>query len=138
MIIRSRRNSASTEFGLSPSNIGRALSETKAPFAFCWSGRIAAATRLRYSQKVMPPALARSKGVERLQQAVRLRPEIDKLERKLVTLLNGVPRNLLVRNDYGFTAAEMSKIAQSLHARAKERIASGRSKKFRHSVEKNI
>jgi hypothetical protein len=32
---------------------------------------------------------------------------------------------------YGFSAAEMRKIAQNLHAKAKEEIASGRARKFR-------
>jgi hypothetical protein len=94
-------------------------------------------THLRYPLEVMPATLTRHR-VERLQEAIRLRSEIDKLERKLVTLLNGVPRNLLVRNDYGFTAAEMSKIAQNLHGRAKERIALGQNKRFRGSIEKIV
>jgi hypothetical protein len=72
---------------------------------------------------------------DRLGQACRVQSQIDRLERKLVTLLNGVPKNLLVRNRYGLTAAEMNKIARNLHARAKERIARGRSKQFRGSIE---
>lgn len=32
---------------------------------------------------------------------------------------------------YGFSAAEMRKIAQNLHAKAKEEIASGSARKFR-------
>lgn len=36
-----------------------------------------------------------------------------------------------VRNRYGFTTREMIQIARNLHARAKERIARGRSKEFR-------
>ena len=50
-------------------------------------------------------------------------------------LFDGVPKNLLVRNHYGLSATEMSKIARNLHARAKERIARGRSKEFRGSIE---
>jgi len=46
-----------------------------------------------------------------------------------------MPKYVLVRNDYGFTASEMKKIAQKLHGKAKQRIASGRSKEFRRSIE---
>ena len=47
----------------------------------------------------------------------------------------GVPKHLLTRNRDGLNAAEMSKIARNLHAKAKERIASRRSKEFRGSIE---
>ena len=49
--------------------------------------------------------------------------------------LVGLPREPSTRNRYGFTAAEMSKIARNLHARAKERIARERSKEFRGSID---
>jgi hypothetical protein len=83
----------------------------------------------------MPAVLNPPQIADRLRQARRVQSEIDKLQRKLGTLLNGVPKNLLVRNRYGLTAAEMTKIARSLHARAKEKIAGRRSKEFRGSIE---
>jgi hypothetical protein len=46
-----------------------------------------------------------------------------------------MPKYVLVRNDYGFTASEMKKNAQKLHGKAKQRIASGRSKEFRRLIE---
>jgi hypothetical protein len=83
----------------------------------------------------MPATLNPPKIADRLQQARRVQSEIDKLHRKLAMLFAGVPKNLLTRNRYGFNAAAMSKIARNLHARAKERIASRRSKEFRGSIE---
>jgi hypothetical protein len=84
----------------------------------------------------MPATLNRPTNIaDRLGEARRVQSQIDKLERKLITLLNGLPKNLLVRNRYGLTAAEMTKIARNLHARAKERIARARSKDFRGSIE---
>jgi hypothetical protein len=83
----------------------------------------------------MPATLDRPKIAYRLQQARRLQSEIDKLQRKLGVLFNGVPKNLLIRNRYGFTAAEMTKIARNLHGTAKKRIAHGRTKEFRGSIE---
>ena len=83
----------------------------------------------------MPATLSPpTKIADRLGEAVRVQSQIEKLERRLAMLFAGVPKNLLVRNRYGFTAAEMSKIARNLHARAKERIARGRSKEFRGSI----
>ena len=41
-----------------------------------------------------------------------------------------LPKNILARNVYGFSAAEMRKIAHNLHARAKQEIARGRARKF--------
>jgi hypothetical protein len=91
---------------------------------------------LRYFIYVMPATLNRPTNIaDRLGEARRVQSQIDKLERKLITLLNGLPKNLLVRNRYGLTAAEMTKIARNLHARAKERIARARSKDFRGSIE---
>jgi len=40
-------------------------------------------------------------------------------------------KRVITRNVYGFTAAQMKKIARNLHDRVKERIAIGRSKSFR-------
>jgi hypothetical protein len=85
--------------------------------------------------RVMPVSLDRPKIADRLKQARRVQSEIDKLQRKLVALFKGVPKNLLVRDRYGFTGAEMTKIARNLHARAKERIARGHSRDFRSSIE---
>jgi hypothetical protein len=42
---------------------------------------------------------------------------------------------MLTRNNYGFSAREMKKIAQKLHVKAKEAITSGRGKEFRGSIE---
>jgi hypothetical protein len=39
------------------------------------------------------------------------------------------------RNSYGFSGEEMSKIGANLHARAKERITTGRSRAFTGSIE---
>ena len=83
----------------------------------------------------MPATLNPRKIAERLQQARRVQSEIDKSYRKLAMLFAGVPKNLLTRNRYGFNEAEMSEIARNLHARAKEKIARGRSKEFSGSIE---
>jgi hypothetical protein len=84
----------------------------------------------------MPATLNRPTDIaDRLGKALRLQSEIDKLERRLATLFAGVPKNFLVRNHYGLTEGEMNRIARKLHARAKERIAQGRSKEFRRSIE---
>jgi hypothetical protein len=45
---------------------------------------------------------------------------------------------MFARNVYGFSAGEMRKIAQNLHAKAKEEIASGRSREFRGSIEEAL
>jgi hypothetical protein len=84
---------------------------------------------------VMSAILDRPQIAERLARARRLQSEIDKLEQQLATLFAGVPKHFLTRNQYGFTAGQMSKIAQNLHARAKERIGAGRSKEFRGSID---
>jgi hypothetical protein len=84
----------------------------------------------------MPATLNHPTNIaDRLGQARRVQSQIDKLERKLLTLLNAIPKNLLVRNRYGFTAAEMNKIARNLHVRAKEKIERGHGKEFRGSIE---
>ncbi len=76
-----------------------------------------------------------SRVARRVQAAIRLRKQIDRLERKFAELYAHVPKYVLARNDYGFTADEMKRIAQKLHGKAKQRIASGRSKAFRGSIE---
>jgi hypothetical protein len=84
----------------------------------------------------MPATLSPPTDIaDRLGEAVRLQSEIDKLQGKLATLFAGVPKNFLIRDRYGLTAGEMNKIARNLHAKAKERIAQGRSKEFRGSIE---
>jgi hypothetical protein len=76
-----------------------------------------------------PPALT----VDRLQEALRIRRRIDQLERRLRALFSA--RRESKRNSYGLSGEEMSKIGANLHARAKERITSGRSKAFTDSIE---
>jgi len=49
-----------------------------------------------------------------------------------------MPKSILARNGYAFSAGELKKIAQKLHAKAKERIAGGRSKEFRGSIEEAL
>ena len=83
----------------------------------------------------MPAVLDRPTTSQRLQEVRRLQTEIARLEQRLATLFAGVPKHLLTRNDYGFTDRQMSTIARNLHARTKERIAAGRGKKFRGSIE---
>jgi len=90
---------------------------------------------LLYSGYVMPATLHPPEIADRLRKARRVQSEIDKLQRKLAALFAGVPKNLLSRNHYGLTAGEMTKIARNLHARAKERMAGGRSKEFRGFIE---
>jgi len=90
---------------------------------------------LLYSAYVMPATLHRPEIADRLRKARRVQSEIDKLQRKLAALFAGAPKSILSRDHYGLTAVEMNKIARKLHARAKERIAQGRSKEFRGSIE---
>jgi hypothetical protein len=82
--------------------------------------------RLRYV--VMPLTVNREPHVEgRLQAAIQIRKQIAQLERKFSKLFANMPKYMLARNDFGLSAGEMKKIAQKLHAKAKERLASGRS-----------
>jgi hypothetical protein len=60
------------------------------------------------------------------------------LERRFARTVANLPKNILARNVYGFSAGEMRKIAQNLHAKAKEEIASGRARKFRGSIEEAL
>jgi hypothetical protein len=76
-----------------------------------------------------PPALT----VDRLQEAGRIRRRIDQLERRLRALFGAQRQSK--RNSYRFSGEEMSKIGAKLHARAKEQIASGRSRAFAGSIE---
>ena len=48
------------------------------------------------------------------------------------------PRTFWARNAYGFSAREMRKIAQNLHAKAKEEIRSGHGSEFRGSIEEAL
>jgi hypothetical protein len=76
-----------------------------------------------------------SQTADRLRTAIRIRRQIDRLERRFAKLFAHMPKYVLVRNGYGLTPSEMKKIAQKLHGKAKQRIASGRSKEFRGSIE---
>jgi anaerobic selenocysteine-containing dehydrogenase len=93
---------------------------------------------LLYCAYIMPATLYPPEIADRLRQARHVQTEIDKLQRKLAALFAGLPKNLLIRNHYGLTAGEMTKIAQKLHARAKEKIAGGRSKEFRGCIEDSL
>ncbi len=68
-----------------------------------------------------------------LEEAIRLRREIQRLERRLGALF-GQPADLAV-NTFGFSADEMRRIGAKLHARAKERSATGKSREFKGSME---
>jgi hypothetical protein len=70
----------------------------------------------------------------RLQAAIRIRKQIDQLERRFAKLFAKMPKYVLVRNDYGFSADQMKKIARKLHVKARERIAGGHSKEFHGSI----
>src|SRR5437868_13404577 len=101
-------------------------------------GRIGIArTAVRGIMSAMPLTLdAPALTVDRLQEAVRIRSRIDRLERRLRALFS-VQRESK-RSSYGFSGEEMSKIGAKLHARAKERSATGRSRAFADSVEEII
>ena len=87
----------------------------------------------------MPLIVDRESSVaDRLKLAIQIRKQIYQLERRFAKLSAGMPKYVLARNDYGFSGAEMKRIAQKLHARAKERIAAGRSKEFRGSIEEAL
>ena len=126
-----------TEFGLPPSQYEGRLRKRGRPSLFLVAALSVFALNISpaYSVCDMPATLVSPKIADRLKKARRVQSEINKLEQKLVSLLNGVPKNLLVRNRYGFTATEMTRIARNLHARAKERIARGQSSEFRGSIE---
>jgi hypothetical protein len=79
-----------------------------------------------------------SNKADRFRAAIRIRKQIDQLERRFAKLFANMPKYMLARNDYGFSPGEMKRIAQKLHAKAKQRIASGRSKEFRGSIEKAL
>jgi hypothetical protein len=67
-----------------------------------------------------------------------LRKKIDELERRFARTVANLPKSILARNVYGFSAAQMRKIAHDLHAKAKEEIASGRASRFRGSIEEAL
>jgi len=67
-----------------------------------------------------------------------LRKKIDELERRFARTVANLPKNILARNVYGLSTAQMRKIAHNLHAKAKEEIASGRARKFRGSIEEAL
>ena len=80
----------------------------------------------------------RPNAAGQLEAAIRIRKQIAQLERKFSKLLANMPKYMLARNDFGFSPGEMKKIAQKLHAKAKQRIASGRSKELRGSIEEAL
>ena len=87
----------------------------------------------------MPLTMNREpRAAGRLQAAIQIRKQIAQLERKFSKLFANIPKYMLARNDFGLNAGDMKKIAQKLHAKAKEKIASGRSKEFRGSIEKAL
>ena len=87
----------------------------------------------------MPLTLNRRHGTAaRIRAALLLRKKIDELERRFARTVANLPKDILARNVYGFSAGEMRKIAQNLHAKAKEEIASGRSREFRGSIEEAL
>jgi len=72
----------------------------------------------------MPLTLNRkSTTADRVRAAMMLRKKIDELERRFARTVSNLPGYMFARNVYGFSAGEMRKIAQNLHAKAKEEIA---------------
>jgi hypothetical protein len=85
----------------------------------------------------MPLTLNRkSSTADRVRAALVLRKKIDELERRFARTVANLPKHMLTRNVYGFSPAEMRKIAQKLHAKAKEEITSGRSRELRATNQK--
>ena len=80
----------------------------------------------------------RSITAERVRAAMILRKKIDELERRFAKTVATLPEYMLARNAYGFSAREMTRIAQNLHAKAKEEIRSGRGSEFRGSIEEAL
>jgi hypothetical protein len=80
----------------------------------------------------------RSTAADRIRAAMMLRKKIDELERRFAKTVANLPKYMLARNAYGFSAGEMRKIAQNLHAKAKEEISSGRGSEFRGSIEEAL
>ena len=58
---------------------------------------------------------------DRLRAAILIRKQIDQLERRFAWAVANLPKHLLTRNNYGFGAGEMTKIARKLHAKAQTR-----------------
>ena len=87
----------------------------------------------------MPLTLNRKSTLaDRVRAAMMLRKKIDALERRFARTVANLPKDILTRDVYGFSAGEMRKITQNLHAKAKEEIASGRSREFRGSIEEAL
>jgi hypothetical protein len=87
----------------------------------------------------MPATLTRrSTTAAKLRAGLLIRRQIDQLERRFARTVNDVPKHMLARNIYGFSATEMRKIAQKLHAKAKAAIRTARSKEFRGSIEEAL
>ena len=87
----------------------------------------------------MPLTLTRpSKTADRIRAGLTIRKKIDLLEKKFAQTVAGVPKYMLARNSYGFSAKQMRKIAQKLHAKAKAAIASRRAREFRGSIEEAL
>lgn len=81
----------------------------------------------------MPAVLEKAlPTVKKLQEGIRIRREIAKLEKQLRYLFGGSNSTV---NSYGFSADEMNTVGARLHAKAKKRIAAGRSKEFTGSIE---
>ena len=84
----------------------------------------------------MPLTLNRRRTIaSRVRTALLLRKKIDELERRFARTVANLPKHILARNVYGFSVAQMGKIAHNLHAKAKEEIASGRARKSHGSIE---
>jgi hypothetical protein len=87
----------------------------------------------------MPLTLNRRPTIaSRVRTPLLLRKKIDELEHRFARTVANLPKHILARNVYGFSAAQMRKIAHNLHAKAKEEIASGRARKFHGSIEEAL
>src|SRR6266513_1610351 len=78
---------------------------------------------LRHPFKILGMPLTldhRPNAAGQLEAAIRIRKQIAQLERKFSKLLANMPKYMLARNDFGFSPGEMKKIAQKLHAKAKQ------------------
>jgi hypothetical protein len=80
----------------------------------------------------MPLLSGRLKQAVKRQEIVRLEQRVRKLEQKLAVILK---EQSSVQNEYALTDAQMKKVAQNLHARAKKKIAAGAGKEFKGDIE---
>jgi hypothetical protein len=65
----------------------------------------------------MPLTIDReARTAERLQAAIQIRKQIDQLERRFAKLSATMPKSVLARNNYGFSAGELKKIARKMQA----------------------